>query len=231
MLKTNDLQDFLYTSVADDIKVSITNLFLFVPDSITSVETQIMYFEATQNNYKVSYDDNYTERRVISAMIVQHDIGSTQQVNSPKYSISAHQTKHSTSAPDKKINFAIFDNVDLRKYHVEIDSLRYSRDSLFINYGENYYIDQYKKLKLFFKKYIGEPISNLFISYPDMETKHPIEIIDLRHHVDHMAAKKFQAFKEYGINPDNPRLFLILSRRGETELKSDGNKIFEVKVI
>ena len=50
MLKTNELQDFIYTSVADDIKVTIINLFLFVPNSIPTVETQLMFKEATQNN-------------------------------------------------------------------------------------------------------------------------------------------------------------------------------------
>ena len=36
---------------------------------------------------------------------------------------------------------------------------------------------------------------------------------------------------EYGCDPDNARFFLILIRRRETELISDGNKLIEVKVI
>ena len=75
-------------------------------------------------------------------MIVQHDIGSTQLVNSPKYLFCAHQTKDRTNAPNEKINIAIFDNLDLRKYHVEIHSLRYPRDSLFINYEQIDYIER-----------------------------------------------------------------------------------------
>ena len=64
-----------------------------------------------------------------------------------------------------------------------------------------------------------------------MKTKNPIEIIDLRHQPDHKTAKKIQAFKEYGTNPDDARLFLILIRRREIELISDGKKLIEVKVI
>ena len=30
-----------------------------------------------------------------------------------------------------------------------------------------------------------------FISYPDMKTKYPIELIDLRHQADHITPKKF----------------------------------------
>ena len=85
-------------------------------------------------------------------MIVQHDIGSAQQVNSPKYLLCAHQTRDRTSAPDKIINIAIFDNLDLRKYLVKIDSLRYPRESLLINYEQNDYFEQFKDLKLFLKE-------------------------------------------------------------------------------
>ena len=84
MLKTGNLQYIIYTRMADDINVTINNLYLFIPFLILSVETQLMFNEATQNDYEISYDDYYTERRVLSEMIVQHDIGSAQQVNSPK---------------------------------------------------------------------------------------------------------------------------------------------------
>ena len=84
MCKTNDLQDIIYTTMTDDIIVNINNLFLYVPNLIPSVETQVMFNEATQNNYKISYGEWYTERRVISDMITQLDIGSPQKVSSPK---------------------------------------------------------------------------------------------------------------------------------------------------
>ena len=64
-----------------------------------------------------------------------------------------------------------------------------------------------------------------------METKYPIQIIDLRHQTDHITSKKVQLFQEYSANPDNARLFLILIRRREIELISDGNKLIEVKII
>ena len=40
-----------------------------------------------------------------------------------------------------------------------------------------------------------------------------------------------QLFQEYGTDPNNARLFLLLIRRREIELISDGNKLVEVKVI
>ena len=86
-------------------------------------------------------------------------------------------------------------------------------------------------MKLFFHEYIGETIFNPLISYPDMKTKYPIEIIDLRHQPDHITPKKNQIFDEYGTDPDNARLFLIFFRRREKEMIPDGNKLIEVKVI
>ena len=61
-----------------------------------------MFNEATQNNYKISFDEWYTERRIISNLFVQHDIGWAQQVNSPKHLISAHQTILRTTTLKKR---------------------------------------------------------------------------------------------------------------------------------
>ena len=148
-LKTNESQDIIYTSMDGDKNSTIKNLYLFVPNLIPSVETQLMFNGATQNIYKISFDEWYTERRVISDMIVQHDIGLAQLVNSPKYLIYAHQIKNRTNAPNKKFNIAIFDNLHLQKYHVEKDSFRYPRDSLLIIYERNDYIEKYKDIKKF----------------------------------------------------------------------------------
>ena len=100
-----------------------------------------------------------------------------------------------------------------------------------MNYEQNDYIEQYKDLKLFFKEYIGEQLLSPFITYPDMKTKYPIEIIDLRHQADYITPKKIQIFLEYGTDPDNAIFFLILIRRREIELISDGNKLIDIKII
>ena len=229
--KTNDLQNIIYSSMADDINVTINNLYLYVPNLIPSVETQVMFNEATQNNYKISFDEWYTERRIISDTITQLDIGTSQHVNSPKYLIGAHQTRIRADTANKNNNIAIFDNLNLQKYYVEIDSVRYPRDSVLVNYEQNDYIEPYKDLKLFFREYIGEELMSPFISYPDMKTKYPIEIIDLRHQTDHISPKKIQLFQEYTADPENAKFYLIVIRRREIELISDGNKLIEVKVI
>ena len=48
--KTNDLQDIIYTSMTDNKNVTINNLYLYVPNLIQSVETEVMFNEATQKN-------------------------------------------------------------------------------------------------------------------------------------------------------------------------------------
>ena len=169
--KTNDLQDIIYTSKTDDINVTINNLYLYVLNLIPSVETQVMFNEATQNNYEISYDEWFTERRIISDTITQLDIKSSRNVQSPKYLIGAHQTKDRIDGAISTKDVAIFDNLDLRKYYIEIDGQRYPRDSSRMNYEQNDYIEQYKDIKLFFKEFIGEQLMSPIVSYPDMKTK------------------------------------------------------------
>ena len=101
------------------------------------VETQVMFNEATQNIYKKTFDEWYTERRIISDTITQMNIGSFQNVQSPKYLIGAHQTRIRADTANKNNNNAIFDNLNLQKYYVEIDSVRYPRDSVPIKNEQN----------------------------------------------------------------------------------------------
>ena len=70
-------------------------------------------------------------------MIVQVEIGSAQQVNSPKYLVGVHQPQDKINV-SKKTNIATFHNLDLRKTYNEIYGQRYPRDSLFINYEKKY---------------------------------------------------------------------------------------------
>ena len=115
----------------------------------------------------------FTEKRVISDMITQVDIGSSQKIKSPKNSISAHQTRARADTANKNINIAVFDILDSRSFYVEIDGIQYPRDGVLVNYEQNDYFEQYKDLKLFFKESIGEELMTPFISYTDMKLKIP----------------------------------------------------------
>ena len=83
-LRTADLQDIIFSSIGDNINVTINTVNLFVPTLIPNTETLFMFNESIQNNYRIFSDDWYTERRVVSDTITQIDIGSGQLVNSPK---------------------------------------------------------------------------------------------------------------------------------------------------
>ena len=137
IFKTVSLKNKINTSMADDKDVTINMLYLYVRNPIASVETQLLFNKATQNNYKISYDESYTKRRVLSDMIDQHDMGSVQQVKKPQFLIFDHQTRDRVETPFKNNNIAILDNQDFQKIYVEIDGLRYPRDGVCINYEEN----------------------------------------------------------------------------------------------
>ena len=190
--KMNDLQDIIFTTIADDINVTINSLYLYVPNLIPSTSTQVMFNESIMNNYTITFDSWYTERKISNdGRELQVDIGSAQHINSPKYLMSAFQTNARTT-PNKASNPEIFDNNHVTKHFVEIDGVRYPKDGVLTNFHENSYLDQYRDLKLFYKEYVGEELLQLYISYPDMNYFYPIQITDLRHQVDHISPKKIQ---------------------------------------
>ena len=57
LFKTTNLQDIILKSMDDDINVTINSLYLYILNLIPSVETQLMFNEATQNNCKISFDE------------------------------------------------------------------------------------------------------------------------------------------------------------------------------
>ena len=69
----------------------------------------------------------------------QLDIRSASNINMPLYLIGAHQeTEHDIQArPPNQFSNAIFDNVDVREHFIEIDGIRYPKNSIEINYSEN----------------------------------------------------------------------------------------------
>ena len=192
--KTANPQGFIYNTIAkgDQINVKINSLYLFVPFLIPSTETQLSFNESIENNYRILFDEWYTERRIVTDQTYQVDTGGAQSVNSPKNLICSHQTHHRSNKPNKRRNLSIFDDLNAIKYFVEIDGQRYPRDSVLTNYDLNDFIDQYRNLKLFYKEYVGEELLNPFVSYPDMKTKYPIQAIDLRFQFDHITPKKFK---------------------------------------
>ena len=130
--KTVNLPNIIYKAIADgtQINVAINSLYLFVPILLPSTETQFMFNESIQNNYRMFFDEFYTERRVVRDQIYQIDIGSAQSVNSPKCLIFAHQTAARSDTPKKRTNISVFDHLDVRKYFIEIDVVRYPRDGV-----------------------------------------------------------------------------------------------------
>ena len=169
IFKMNDLQDIIFTTIADDNNVTINSLYLYVPQLIPSTTTQVMFIEAIMNNYTITFDSWYTELKISNdGRELQVDISSAQHINSPKYLISAFQTNARTT-PNKASNPAIFDNNHVTKYFVEIDGVRYPKDGVIIIFEENSYLDQYGGLKLFYKDYVGEELMQPYISYLDMK--------------------------------------------------------------
>ena len=168
-LITTDLPVIVYTTVGDNIKVNFNKLFLFVTILIPDAQTQLLFDDSIKNSFTISFHSWSTDRKIVDTQLqYQLDKGSAQNINSPKYLIAVHQTAATLGAPNTAENVAIFDHLDVRKNHVDVDGVRYPRDGVNVDYELNDYDDQYRDLKLFYKEYVGEELLNPFKSYTDM---------------------------------------------------------------
>ena len=193
-----------------------------------------MFNESIKNNYSILYDSWHRQRNFSTDGNVLHvDIGSAQQVNSPKYLTAAFQTADRIAAPNKNKNLAIVDKVNVKNCFCEIDGSRYPKDAVLTNFPEIEFLDQYRDLILLFTEYVGEELMNPFINYFDMKNKYPSQVIDLRHQRDNITPNKNQLIEHFNTNAANvnARVFVILIRHGQIKIISDGNKKIENKVI
>ena len=151
IFKTANLQDIISTTLGDDIKIRINNLYLFSPIFIPNAETQTMFNESLRIKCTILFDSWYTGRKDVNdGLEFQVDVGSAQNINRPKYIIAAHQFLAKIGVPNKFI--AVFDTLDVGKFFSERDGQRYPKDAAITNYIKNDYLHQYWVLKLFYKE-------------------------------------------------------------------------------
>ena len=88
-----------------------------------------MFNESNVNNSRITFDSWYTERETSNdGRELQVDIGSGQQINSPKLLTGAFQTNNRVGTSNKTNNSAVFDTNHVTKYFIEIEAARYPRD-------------------------------------------------------------------------------------------------------
>ena len=106
--------------------MNFDKLFLYVPIFIPDAQTQKKFEDSIKSNFTLSFICWSTDRKTIDTQLkYQVDIGNAQKINSPKSLVVAHQTAVRLQAPNKANNGAVFDNLNVRKYHVDIDGVRW----------------------------------------------------------------------------------------------------------
>ena len=201
-LKTsNEKQNTIYTTLGgNDVYVTINSIHLYIPSLVPSAEQQQIFNEAIRENFTLSFDAWVTDRKPVNTGNEdQLDIGPASNINIPLYrKVALQKTQRDNPArPANQFNNAVFDHVDVKRYFVQIDGVRYPKDPVETTFSENKYLDQYIDPKIFFKEYNGESLLHPFISYLDMKTFYPIQIIDLRFQIDYVTPKKIRLFEEY----------------------------------
>ena len=131
---------------------------------ISDAETQTMLNESFENNFTLSFDSWISERQTVYIQLeFQVVISNAQNIKSTNYLAVAHQTADRIVIPNIANNIAVFGNLDVRKFFVDIYGVRYPRDGVSSDYASNDYVDQCRDLKQIYKEYVGEELLDLFI--------------------------------------------------------------------
>ena len=213
--------------------MTINSIFLYIPSLVPSAVQQQIFNETIRESFTLSFDAWVTDRKPVNTgNEYQLDIGSASNINIPLHLIVAHQrNQRENPARPNQFNNAVFDHVDVKRYFVEIDGVRYPKESVETNFSDNKFLDHIKDRKLFYKEYNGETLLQPFISYLDIKAFYPVQIIDLRFQIDYITPNKIRLFEEYENTPGNTNLYVILIKHRENKMVSDGNKITGIELI
>ena len=95
-------------------------------------------------------------KKVITLLEYQVDIGCAQNYKSLKSLIVAQQTEARKGVPNKANYIAFLDNLNVRKYHVDIDGVRSPKDGVTFDCASKGYLEQYRNLNFVYEEYVGK---------------------------------------------------------------------------
>ena len=92
-----------------------------------------MFEDSFGKSFTLSFDSWSTDRKTVTTQLdYQGVIGGAQIFNFPKYLLVTLRTAARISVPNKTENIAVFQNLNVRKDHVDIDGVRYPRDGVLV---------------------------------------------------------------------------------------------------
>ena len=134
--KAAELHDIPFKTLGVDIRVKFDKLFLFKPLLILDASSRKMFIESIKKSTTLSFDYWIADRKTIGTQLeFQIEKSTAQRIIFSKQLIVAHQTAARRGVPNKANKIALFDNLIVRKYHVDIDSVRLPRDGVSIEYN------------------------------------------------------------------------------------------------
>ena len=124
----------------------------------------MMFDDSIKNSSTLSFVSWSTDRKTVNTQLeYQVYIGTAQNINSSKYLIVFRQTAARVGVPNEKFIFAIFDNLNVRHYHIDINGVRYLRDGVNIDYTSDDYLDRYRDLKKIAEMKLGKNYLTLLL--------------------------------------------------------------------
>ena len=70
--KFADLQDFIHTTLGEDIKVNFDKVFLCVPIFIPYAKTQLLFNDSIEYSFRLSFDSRSTDRKTVDTHFEYH---------------------------------------------------------------------------------------------------------------------------------------------------------------
>ena len=138
-------------------------------------------------------------------------------------------TDSTKNLSNNRFNDAVFDNVAVEHYFVEIEGIRYPKGPINNNHSENDYPNQVRDLNLFVREYVGGQVLTPKMTFEKMKPYYPIQVVDFGFQTDYLTPKKNRPFEKHDKNPTYTTFWVIIVKHTAVSdvNKNSGLNLFE----
>ena len=134
---SNEKQIKNYTILrGNDVIVTVSSLYLYIPGLVSSPEQQQSFNKTNKSSFTVSFGSWLIDRKPVNSIGYRLGVRSASKINVSLNLMAVHQkTQHDKPPrPPNHFNEAVFDIVDVKRYFVEFEGIRYPKEPIETKY-------------------------------------------------------------------------------------------------
>ena len=232
ILKRAETYNSIFRTIADNAKVEIKDLVLYVRQFTPSIDNMNLINEHILANKSAVYpftQNSYTTKPINANRKWTFEIGQETSIDIPLQIIVGFQSIERLQSQTQ--NNGVFDQLNITSAQCRIGTDRYPDQPYTLDYTRNKYNDAYEAVRNYYYDFM-EGKSSPYLTFKDLKTLYPFLLFDLRAQKEYLASQPIYIDIEFAEGFDavggDYMGIAVSSSRKVLSVSSDGKQQFEL---